>query len=128
MIKSRSYLLLAAAILSANLGSSSYSQQAEVTKENRALSDLDLIRRSLLIYKVVSSAFPTTEQGLKALTTAPRVEPIPVKWRVLLEEIPSDPWDRECRYKQPSAESGKPFDLWSAGPDGLDGTADDIRG
>jgi general secretion pathway protein G len=45
----------------------------------------------------------------------------------LLEEVPMDAWSHPYRYEFPARRSKKDaYDLWSAGPDGLDGTADDI--
>lgn len=125
-MKSQRLLILAVTVLLFN--SPGYSNQADTSQEGVARSDLALIRKGLFTYRSISSAFPTTEQGLKALTTAPRAEPIPEKWRIVLEELPSDPWGREYQYTNPSREAGKPFDLWSAGPDGKDGTKDDIQG
>jgi general secretion pathway protein G len=46
---------------------------------------------------------------------------------VLLDEIPLDPWGQELQYslESPHNLDGRP-DVWSLGPDGADGTADDI--
>jgi len=37
-----------------------------------------------------------------------------------------DPWDRKYVYKSPG-KGGKPYDIYSAGSDGVDGTDDDIH-
>jgi general secretion pathway protein G len=37
-----------------------------------------------------------------------------------------DPWGRQFIYKSPGKD-GKPYDIYSAGPDGVDGTEDDIH-
>jgi len=36
-----------------------------------------------------------------------------------------DPWGNEYRYSNPGRNK-RAFDIWSIGPDGIDGTADDI--
>ena len=39
-----------------------------------------------------------------------------------------DPWGNPWRYRSGSRDNMNPtFDLWSPGPDGVDGTSDDIR-
>lgn len=85
------------------------------------------IQTQLKFYEVFCGRLPTTEQGLHALIEKPTSEPIPDRYRAVLEEVPMDPWTHPYRYEFPARRSRKdPFDLWSAGPDGLDGTADDI--
>ena len=37
-----------------------------------------------------------------------------------------DPWGNQYQYKKPAEKSGMEYDLWSIGPDGQDGTDDDI--
>jgi general secretion pathway protein G len=37
-----------------------------------------------------------------------------------------DAWGRPFRYHAPGSRNPGPYDLWSAGPDGVDGTKDDI--
>ncbi len=38
----------------------------------------------------------------------------------------SDPWGRPYRYRAPGIHRPDEYDLWSTGPDGKDGTADDV--
>ena len=40
--------------------------------------------------------------------------------------IKKDAWDREYKYKNPGTHNPRSYDLWSMGPDGLSGNADDI--
>jgi len=41
------------------------------------------------------------------------------------EEIPPDPWKNEYQYYY-TGESARPFEIYSYGPDGEEGTEDDI--
>ncbi len=43
-----------------------------------------------------------------------------------LDKIAKDPWDREYRFVAPGKHNPESFDVWSVGPDGQDGSADDI--
>lgn len=91
---------------------------AEMTIQNVSTAleqfDLDLGR------------FPTTEEGIEALLTRPAGVTEDDEWNgPYLREIPLDPWRRRLVYRCP-AERAIDFDLVSLGPDGQEGTADDI--
>lgn len=75
-------------------------------------------------YMLHMRQYPTT---LQALTTAP-ADVDPAKWKgpYLDKAIPLDPWGGEYKIRSPGTFNPNSFDLWSAGPDKVDGTADDI--
>lgn len=93
---------------------------------SRIQGDLNALRLALDNYQTHSSTLPTTEQGLKALTEKPTVAPVPANHMRIMKLVPRDPWGREYQYRAPAKESDEGYDVWSAGPDGLDGTADDV--
>ena len=37
-----------------------------------------------------------------------------------------DPWDEPFRYRQPGEHNPYTYDIWSFGPDGVEGGEDDI--
>jgi hypothetical protein len=43
-----------------------------------------------------------------------------------LAKVPIDPWGNPYIYRYPSNHDTEPYDLLSAGPDGKEGTSDDI--
>jgi general secretion pathway protein G len=43
-----------------------------------------------------------------------------------MNKAAKDPWEREYKYVSPGKHNADSYDVWSAGPDGQDGTADDI--
>jgi general secretion pathway protein G len=98
----------------------------DVAKETRVDSDLQNISTQLQLYEARNMRLPTSDQGLKALVEKPTVEPIPEKFTQLLEEVPKDPWGMEYKYRYPAQKAKKPYDLYSLGKDGQDGTEDDI--
>lgn len=85
---------------------------------------LRAIKDALEQYKLDNGFYPTTEQGLKALVEKPTTPPDPQRWRQYMDRLPKDAWDREFLYMSPGV--GKPFELRSVGPDGKEGTEDDI--
>lgn len=79
---------------------------------------------ALDLFELDSGKYPTTEQGLAAL----RVQPPQVQnWRgPYLKREPVDSWSRPYRYLFPGTHNPQDYDLFSVGPDGTEGTSDDI--
>jgi general secretion pathway protein G len=49
------------------------------------------------------------------------------KWRgPYIDKPKGDPWGNEYQYVSPGKHNSDSFDVWSYGPDGKDGTEDDI--
>jgi type II secretion system protein G len=93
----------------------------------RAGGNLVACQTALTSYQIATGTLPTTEQGLKALVTKPESDPKPGNWRQTLESPQLlDVWGREIHYVRPGAHNPKSYDLFSAGPDGIPGNADDI--
>jgi general secretion pathway protein G len=100
--------------------------QIDSAKDTRVDSDLQAIALALQSYESRALRMPTTEQGLKALVEKPTIEPVPENYRAFMEEMPKDPWGQEYKYRFPAQKSKKPYDIYTAGADGQDGTEDDI--
>lgn len=97
-----------------------------VEKEVAAKIDIFTISDALEMYKINNGCFPTTEQGLKALLE--KSLPPPSNWNgPYLKKEPIDSWQKPYKYRCPSQNEQLDFDLWSLGPDGKDGTEDDIK-
>ncbi|MBM4213998.1 MAG: type II secretion system protein GspG, partial [Gammaproteobacteria bacterium] len=79
---------------------------------------------ALAMYRLDTARLPTTAQGLAALVQKPD-DPAVRNWRSggYMARLSRDPWGSEYRYRQPSTR-GPGFDLYSLGPDGLEGSPD----
>ncbi len=84
-----------------------------------------LFQTALDTYELDNGAFPTTAQGLEALRTKPS-EAKAWKGPYLSSEVPKDPWGNPYNYSCPGTRNKDGFDLSSNGPDGKDGSEDDI--
>lgn len=85
------------------------------------------MKMPLTAYRMDMGDYPSTAEALKALVTAPSGKAD--RWRgpyVTEGGIPLDPWKRPYQYRYPGVKNKNGYDLWSSGPDGQDGTADDI--
>jgi general secretion pathway protein G len=83
----------------------------------------------LTSYKIAMGGYPTTEEGLQSLITAPGTNA--ERWRgpyIKSEggKTPVDPWGTPYLYRYPGSHNTDRYDVWSAGPDRKEGTADDI--
>jgi general secretion pathway protein G len=79
------------------------------------------IRTPLVTYRMHMGTYPTTEQGLQALTTPPGTNAD--RWRgPYLEggKIPLDPWNNPYQYRFPGQRNPGGYDVFSFGPDGVD--------
>jgi len=93
-----------------------HATQAKITV---AKAQIAAFQEALGAYKLDTGNFPTTDQGLQALRTAP---PGVMNWNgpYLPKEIPLDPWNRAYIYKFPGEHGDEP-DIISYGADGLPG-------
>jgi len=83
-----------------------------------AAAQIELISSGLDTFRLDVGSYPTTEQGLAALRTAPAG----VKhWDgpYLSKDVPLDPWGNAYRYKRPGKDG--PYALYSLGRDNAEG-------
>ena len=92
----------------------------------KVISDVIALENALDMYKLDNSVYPTTEQGLEALVEQPTSAPEPRNYRDggYIKRLPQDPWGNEYVLNSPG-ENGK-IDILSVGPDGEEGSEDDI--
>lgn len=96
---------------------------------NAAKSQIGLLKTPLESFALEMNSYPTTEQGLVALVEAPADLENPDQWKgpYLDSDMPTDPWGHAYQYEYPPTRNSRDFpDIWSLGPDGEDGTEDDI--
>ena len=100
--------------------------QQETAQIKKAAIDIQQLESALERYKLSTNMLPTTEQGLEALVTAPTIDPIPRTYPQdgIIKRLPVDPWNNPYVLLNPG-EIGR-FDIYSLGPDGIEGTEDDI--
>lgn len=98
------------------------SEQARITAARVDIANLEV---SLDAFEVDTGRYPTSAEGLAALVENPG----DVRgWHgeYIRRGVPKDPWSNEYVYACPGEHNSNGFDLHSLGPDGQDGTDDDI--
>ncbi|MFK9080733.1 type II secretion system major pseudopilin GspG [Pseudomonas neuropathica] len=95
--------------------------QAKVTA---ARVDLQAIGTALEMYRLDNFHYPSTQQGLEALSKRPSGVPTPRSWNPqgYLKSLPVDPWGTPYQYLNPGVKSvDGGYDLYSLGSDGVAG-------
>jgi general secretion pathway protein G len=91
-------------------------------RQSKAITDVKSLSDALEMYKLDIGNYPSNDQGLNALVVNTDNNP---KWaKPYIAGLPNDPWTHPYIYKFPGDHSE--VDVFSAGPDGQPGTADDI--
>jgi len=92
--------------------------EAKVAKTKQ---DIQALETALTMFRLDNSKYPTSEQGLSALTTQP-TDPTIRHWRPggYLQRITKDPWGNDYHYDNPGTH-GKEYDLYSLGADDQQG-------
>jgi general secretion pathway protein G len=98
------------------------SEEARITAAKTAIRNIEF---QLEAFEVDCGRYPTEAEGLEALTE----EPADVQnWKgpYLSRGVLKDPWGNAFVYVQPGKQNPKGFDVYSPGPNGQEGDADDI--
>lgn len=93
-------------------------------------AQIGIFKTALDSYAAEVGHYPSSEDGLQALLDPPSDERAAQKWEgpyLDTDMLPLDPWDNDYQYEYPPTNNRRDFpDIWSYGPDGEDGTDDDI--
>jgi len=102
-------------------------QRTSDAKKNAAKSDISTIVSQLEQFFLDTGRYPTTEEGLPALLTAPSSEGTDGAttlsgWKgPYLNKLPKDPWGNDYVYESPGTVNTDSYDLLSYGADNAEG-------
>ena len=100
-----------------------YFAQIGTSEIKATRAQLDSLEKALDQYRLDTGHYPSTEQGLAALTAKPDND---ARWDgpYLKKTVPDDPWGHAYQYKSPG-EHGE-YDLYSLGKDGQPGGTNEM--
>jgi general secretion pathway protein G len=100
-----------------------FAGRSEEARKGVAHADIEVnIATALKLYEMDNGAFPTTDEGLAALSSASGSAK---NWKgPYIEKKPKDPWGNPYQYKSPGTHRPD-YDLYSLGRDGTE-SSDDI--
>ena len=89
----------------------------------------DSLKTSLVRYRIDLGDYPSTAEGMLALLSAPANKGD--RWRGPYidspgNKLPVDPWGEPYQYRYPGTKNKGGYDLFSKGPDKVEGSDDDI--
>jgi len=102
-----------------------FSSKSEQARQAAAKTDIANMETALDTFEVDAGRYPTQEEALHALVD----QPSGVKeWHgpYIKRGVPKDPWGNDYIYRFPGQVNRSGYDLLSCGPDGKEGTDDDI--
>lgn len=91
-----------------------------------ARTQIKALEQPLQAFYLDFNSYPSS---LEELIVPPADLPDPTKWNgpyLDAQAVPLDPWGYEYQYRYPGQYNTDKPDIWSLGPDGVDGTEDDI--
>jgi general secretion pathway protein G len=121
-------LVLAILVIIASFAVMAYGPIQRKAYSNAAKTQVRALKGPLQAYRLDMNDFPTSAQGLEALRNPPGDLANPGKWSgpYLDSPVPLDPWEQQYQYEYPGRHDADMPDIWSMGPDGADGTPDDV--
>jgi general secretion pathway protein G len=105
------------------------SGQADKAYEGTQTVQMQAIKKAIMMFKNDVKRLPTQEEGIVVLWDKSALdEDAASRWGgpYLEQAIPKDMWGHEWIYVNPAEGSVTGFDIVSVGPDGQEGTEDDI--
>ena len=102
-----------------------FGNRTEQARDAAAKTDIQAIDTAIEAFQVDCQRYPTNEEGLGALITAPAG--VQEKWKgpyLKRNALPVDPWNNAYVYRYPGAHNTSGYDLLSMGADGREGNDD----
>ena len=98
------------------------SEQARVTAAGQDIARLEVVFDT---FEIDNGRYPSSEEGFQVLYEQPADADT---WHgpYIKRGIPVDPWKNEYIYQYPGRYNENGFDLYSLGPDGQEGSEDDV--
>ncbi len=114
--------LLAAFVVPSLVGQA---EEAKIDLARTAVGSNGPLANGIRLFKFNCGEWPSE---LKYLYERPSDEKIAKKWKQGIEDPGGlkDPWGRDYQFRAPGEKNRDGFDLWSLGPDGIEGTEDDV--
>jgi len=104
---------------------SSDREHRNVSRHAAARTDLAMLERAIGAFQTDMDRIPTHTEGLNALVVQPR-EAEAWSGPYVKRGVPNDPWGNAYVYHRARPRGAKDYTVLSRGPDGIEGTSDDV--
>jgi general secretion pathway protein G len=119
-------LVLVILVVLASLAVSTYRGTQERALKDAAKTKVGILSTPIDTYQMHTRSYPSS---LQDLINQPSDAKLADRWSgpyVKDNNALLDPWDNEMKFTSPGKHNTNSYDIWSVGPDGQDGTEDDI--
>jgi general secretion pathway protein G len=117
-------LVLVILVVLASMAVTIFGGTQERALKDAAKGQVGLFKTAVNLYKFHTKNYP---DSLQDLVSRPSDSKVSERWEgPYMEKVPKDPWDNEYHFAPNGKHNSDSFDIWSSGPDGKDGTEDDI--
>ncbi len=102
------------------------SKEAKIVATQR---QIDAYKTAIGLFELDTGNFPSVDQGLQGLISQPGGQTGALNWKGPYLDpavIRKDQWGHEYMYRMPGQKNPTGYDLFSAGPNGVEGDEDDI--
>ncbi len=116
-------ILLAIMAGGAALGISSNIKRGKVKTTKAQIATFG---QAISLFEMECSFYPSTLEDLVQNPSSQKCKDYPKEGYLAKQEVPQDPWNNDYNYRKPGSHNTSSYDLWSNGPDGEEGSGDDI--
>jgi len=119
-------LVLMILVVIASMAVTIFGGTQERALKDAAKTQVGLFKSAASYYNLHTKSYPS---NLDDLVKKPGDSKLADKWNgpyLDVSKLPLDPWDHDYKFVAPGKHNSASFDVWSTGPDGQDGTDDDI--
>ena len=117
-------LVLVILVVLASLAVQTFSGTQAQAEKRAAAGQIGIFKSAVNMFKFDTKNFPN---DLQELASRPGDTKLADSWAgPYLDKVPKDPWENDYRFAAPGKHNPDSFDVWSVGPDGQDGSDDDI--
>ena len=103
-----------------------FSGNTKRAKIASAQTQISTLETALDAFEIDTGRYPTTAEGLGALTKQPTMDAEDWTGPYLRKNVKDDPWGQEYQYRCPGTYNTEGYDVYSTGPDRKPGGDDDI--
>ncbi len=121
-------LVLAILVILGSLAVTMFTGVQRSANIKAAQSQISLIESALEQAQFALGVYPSDLSSLRSSTPPAEASGANSQWSgpYLNKDVPPDPWGNPYQYNPNGGRNTDKADVWSLGPDGQDGTADDI--
>lgn len=117
-------LVLVILVVLASMAVTVFTGTQEKADKQAAAGQVGILKGAVEMYRFHTRSYP---DDLDGLVNKPSDSRLAEKWAgKYIDKVPKDPWGNDYRFAAPGKHNADSFDVWSLGPDGQDGTDDDI--